>query len=96
MMRLPLLLGWIDVGKKKNQRIGTGLNILYDCVRVLIVVLGFLVLALAVLFVGGFPFGNLAFVGLLAVEVGEDEFKHFRVPADGVALNALLNVLRYG
>lgn len=69
---------------------------LYVCAGVLVVVFGFLVLVLAVLFVGNFPFGNLALVGLLAVEVGEDEVEHFGVPANGVAFNTLLDVLGYG
>lgn len=41
-----------------------------------------------------FPLADLAFAGLLAVNVLKDNAKDVRVPFDGTALNTFLNVLQ--
>lgn len=55
-----------------------------------IIFLGFRVVLLLLLCL---PLADLARVGLLAVQVGENKVKDFRVPAYGVAFNAFLDGL---
>ena len=50
----------------------------------------------ALLFVRLLPLADLAAVGFLEVQVREDQVKDLRVPADGLAFYALLDVLRTG
>jgi hypothetical protein len=59
-------------------------------VRSIIVLFAFRVILLLLL---SLPLANLASVGLLAVQVGENQVKDFRVPAYGVAFNAFLDGL---
>ena len=40
-----------------------------------------------------FPLADLALVGLLLVDVGEDKVEDFGVPSHGMTLNTLLDVL---
>lgn len=56
----------------------------------------FLVFGVVLLLLLSLPLADLAGVGLFAVDLGEDEIKHFRVPANGMTLNAFLDCLQKG
>jgi hypothetical protein len=62
-------------------------------VHLIIVLLVFRIVLLLLL---SLPLANLASVGLLAVQVGENQVKDFRVPAYSVAFDAFFDGLHQG